>query len=125
MSKLRLVFLGLALAVAMVGIMRLIAGLSAGTPIVFHPQLDLMQVMMVAIPFLVLAMGGIRARSPWLVGVALTIAVWAFALLRTMDEDAGAEPATGLGLFLLASPLLISIACIAAFAIDRRMRRDR
>lgn len=112
MSKLRLVFLALGIGLVVVALTRL----GSGRPLAVS-HLDLMQLMMVSIPFLVLAMGRIRARLPWLTGLALTVALWAWVSL-TNAGPGSASP--GLGLLLLASPLLISIACIAAYAIKRR-----
>ena len=110
MSKLRLVFLALGIGICVVALTRL----ASGRPLAVS-QLDLMQLMMVSIPFLVLAMGGIRTRPPWLVGLALTLALWIYVWFANVGRESHA-----LGLLLLASPLIISIVCIAAYLLGRR-----
>jgi hypothetical protein len=119
MSKLRLVFIALGIGVAIVALSK---AASAG-PIAFS-ALDVMLLVMVAIPFLVLAMGGIRGRLPWLTGLALTFVTWGYILWGAGQPSAGgrAGTATGFALIVLVSPLLISIACIAAYAIEGRRR---
>jgi apolipoprotein N-acyltransferase len=115
MSKLGLVCIALGIGVAAVALTRL----TSGRPFAVS-QLDLMQLMMVSIPFLVLALGGIRTRLPWLIGLALTLALWVFVSFANVGR---APTGAGLSLLLLASPLIIAIACIAAYAIEQR-RRD-
>ena len=119
MSKLRLVFAALGIGVALVAL----AHLASGGPLAVS-ILDLMLLIMVAIPFLVLAMGGIRDRLPWLTGLVLTAAIWVYILFGDHQPSGGGRSGTGtgFGLFVLASPLLISIACIAAYAIAQRRR---
>jgi len=114
MSKLRLVFLALGIALVVVAMTRL----GTGRPLAVS-HLDLMQLMMVSIPFLVLAMGRISARLPWLTGLALTVALWIWVSLANVGPGS-ASP--GLGLLLLASPILIAIVCIAVYLQQRRAR---
>ena len=119
MSRLGLVFIALGIGVAMVALNKVA---SAG-PITVS-ILEVMLLVMVAIPFLVLAMGGIRARLPWLTGLALTFITWGYMLWGTGQPPAGGRAGTGTGfaLIVLMSPLIISIACIAAYAIEGRRR---
>jgi hypothetical protein len=119
MSKLRLVFSALGIGLAMV----VLTHLASAAPLVVT-MLDLMLLVMVSIPFLILAMGGISERLPWLTGLALTVAIWGYILFGNHQPTGGGRSGTGLGfgLFVLASPLLISIACIAAYAIVQRRR---
>ena len=71
------------------------------------------QIFMVAMPFLVLAMAGIVARRPWMTGLALTLALWAYYLLDALVlAEPGSGANIGLGLLMLASPVLISVICI-------------
>jgi len=84
--------------------------------------IELVLMLMVATPFLILAAGGIRDRLPWLTGLALTAAIWGWLLLLPARMS-GAERETagaGYALLLLGAPLLISVACIAAYAVGRR-----
>ena len=119
MSKLALVFIALGIGVAMVALSK---AASAG-PISFS-ALDVMQLVMVAIPFLVLAMGGIRGRLPWLTGLALTFVTWGYILSGGGQPSAGSPAGsdTSFALIVLVSPLVISIACIAVYAIEGRRR---
>ncbi|MGZ8336794.1 MAG: hypothetical protein ACXWU1_09050 [Allosphingosinicella sp.] len=76
------------------------------------------QAFMVALPFLVLAMAGITARAAWLTGLALTVALWGYSLIDALvlaTPERGAN--IGLGLIMLVSPVLISIACVATARI--------
>lgn len=118
MSKLRMVFAALGIGVFMVALTKLASGGPFSVSI-----LDLMLLMMIAIPFLVLAMGRIRARLPWLTGLALTFAIWGYILFGGGGQPPGggrAGTSTEFALLVLASPLLISIACIATYALARR-----
>ena len=123
MSRLRLVLYALGIGAAVVALTKLaFAGLT-GRPLNFSFSVDIFQLVIVAIPFLVLAMGGVRARLPWLTGLALTIALWSYYLYDGVryhwtGDTSGAN--IGLGLILLASPLVISFACIAACLVERR-----
>ena len=117
MSKLKLVFAALGIGLAVV----VLTHLASAAPFVVT-VLDPMLLTMVSIPFLVLAMGGIGERLPWLTGLALTVAVWGYILFGNHQPTGGGRSGTGPGFALLvfASPLLISIACIAAYAIAKR-----
>lgn len=56
-------------------------------------------------------------------GLVLTALLWGYALfdgIRVQAND-NASPDETLGLLLLASPLIISLACIAAYASTRRL----
>jgi len=123
MSRLRLVLYALGIGAGGVAFTKLgFAGLT-GRPLNFSFTVDLLQMVIVAIPFLVLAMGGVRARLPWLTGLALTAALWGYFLFEGVryqwsGDTSGAN--IGLGVIMLASPLLISFACIAAYVIERR-----
>lgn len=123
MSGLRLVLRALGIGVGVVVATKLaFAGLT-GRPLTFSFGVDLVQMVMVAIPFLMLAMGRVRARLPWLTGLALTAAFWGYYLYEGVryqwsGDTSGAN--IGLGLILLASPVLISFACIATYLLERR-----
>jgi hypothetical protein len=72
------------------------------------------QAVMVAIPFLVLAIAGISTRRPWIAGLVLTLALWGYYLLDALVLAVPGRGANiGLGLIMLASPLIISLICFA------------
>lgn len=75
----------------------------------------LFQMLVVATPFFLLALLGVRARTPWLVGIALTAAFWGLLLyvgVTSYGDGTGAN--IGLGLLMLASPFVISGATLVA-----------
>lgn len=83
----------------------------------------LFQVLLVAAPFLLLALIGTRRKSPWLVALALTLALWGYYLFDGVSYQLSGDASganIGLGLILLASPLFIAGAALAAHAWSRR-----
>ena len=123
MSGLQLVLRALGIGVGVVVATKLaFAGLT-GRPIAIEPGVDLLQMVIVSIPFLMLAMGRVRARLPWLTGLALTAALWGYYLYEGVRYQWSGDTSGvnfGLVLIMLASPVLISLACIAAVVVDRR-----
>jgi len=83
----------------------------------------LFQMLSVAAPFGLLALAGARRALPWLTGLALTLALWGYALVegvRYQRHPDGTGADIGLGLIMLASPLVIAAAALAAHAWQRR-----
>jgi|GEM_PF-2531712 len=83
----------------------------------------LFQMLSVAAPFGLLALAGARRALPWLAGLALTLALWGYALVegvRYQRHPDGTGADIGLGLIMLASPLVIAAAALAAHAWQRR-----
>jgi peptidoglycan/LPS O-acetylase OafA/YrhL len=74
------ILLALATGVAVVGATTGAFTLLTGSPIAFSSDVVLFQVAIVAIPFLILAAIGVGDRRPWLVGLALTLALWGYYL---------------------------------------------
>jgi hypothetical protein len=73
----------------------------------------LFQILVVSIPFLLLALLNIRSALPWLVGVILTGALWSYYLYDAVSHHGDGRGANiGLGLILLASPFVISTICL-------------
>jgi hypothetical protein len=73
----------------------------------------LFQIMIVSIPFVLMAFAGIHSLKPWLVGCLLTAAFWGYYFyvgISSRGDNTGAN--IGLGLLMLVSPILISGACI-------------
>ena len=98
------------------------AGLT-GRLLAIELAVDLLHMVIVSIPFLMLAMGGVHARLPWLTGLALTAALWGYYLYEGVRYQWSGDTSgvnIGLGLIMLASPVLISFACIAAVVVERR-----
>lgn len=80
------------------------------------------QMVMVSVPFLLLALLGIRSRGPWLLGLGLTAILWGYYMFDSLSRRGDGSGANiGLGLLLVASPVLISVACVVA---ARRTRED-
>lgn len=65
MTKPRMLLYALGIGVVSVLMTRLGFTLALGRPFRFYPTLDVTQLLIVAMPFVVLAMGNIRARVPW------------------------------------------------------------
>jgi hypothetical protein len=124
-SRLPLFLLAIAIGIlttaADVGTSSIVAGhhLDAGGAYASY----LMQVAMIAAPFLLLALLNVRARGPWLLAFALTVSIWGYALydgLRYQPSGDRSGPNIGLGLLLFASPILISLVCLVTGLLSRR-----
>ena len=65
------------------------------------------QVLIAGSPYAVLAVFGISARRPWIVGLCLTAAFWGYYLWRitTFNGIGGAD--IGLGILMMFSPILV------------------
>ena len=77
----------------------------------------LVQVVLVATPFVILALAGVRDRVPWILGGVLTAALWGYYLF-----DGIRYPGVNFGLafLMLVSPVIISGACLVAAGVRRR-----
>lgn len=129
MNRLKAMFAALAIGLLVVAASVVIASLG-GRPIQREQLGDEMpilafQVFMVAIPFLVLATAGISTRRAWIAGLGLTLALWSYYLLDALVLAVpGRGASIGLGLIMLASPLLISIVCVALARTDMKSREQ-
>lgn len=65
------------------------------------------QVLIAGSPYAVLAVFGISARRPWIVGLCLTAAFWGYYLwkITTFNGIGGAD--IGLGILMMFSPILV------------------
>jgi ABC-type transport system involved in multi-copper enzyme maturation permease subunit len=73
----------------------------------------LLQILIAGAPFGILALTGMRAKLPWLVAVILTVCFWGtlfFSAWIAARDQTGAN--IGMGLLMLASPLLITGAAL-------------
>ena len=66
--------------------------------------------LLIAPPFLLPAMFEVRKKGPWAVGIVLNLALWSWLVLDRLEPH-GVNFL--LGLMLLASPLVVSAACLA------------
>lgn len=64
------------------------------------------QVFQIAIPFLLLALLGIRDRAAWIVGILVTAGLWGFLYLPAAMEPGGGAN-IGWGLLSLVMPFLV------------------
>ena len=118
--------LAVAIGVAVVAICDGLFTLLTGRPITFESDVAPFQVGIVAAPFLVLAILGVRQRRPWLVGLALTFSLWGYYLfegVRYQWSPDGSGANIGLGLIMLASPLVITPICVEIYRRQRRVTR--
>ena len=97
--------------------------LLTGRPFSFADGVAPFQMVLVAFPFMVLALLGARQWLPWLAGLVPTLALWGWYLFKGVNyqwhpDGSGAD--IGLGLILLASPLVISAICVATFVLQQR-----
>lgn len=85
----------------------------------------LSQIGIASFPFGLLAISGVRDKRVWLLGIALTWALWGFYLFEVIryhrsDDTSGAN--IGLGVFMLFAPVAIAVVCVVA---AKRWRRNR
>jgi hypothetical protein len=106
--------------------------LLTGMPLDFADEWGvlLFQMLIVAAPFAFLALAGIGDKLPWLVGLGLTLALWGYVLFDGVSyqwHPDGSGANIGLGLFMLASPLFITVACfgVRAWQLWRGRPRSR
>jgi len=106
-------FLGIAIGVLTIVLFN--GGLWFATGVSEKWGMYLFQIILVAAPFVLLASLGVRAKLPWLVGLILTAMFWGylfFDIVSSRGDGTGAN--IGLGLFILASPLVIAGAAVFA-----------
>ena len=75
----------------------------------------LFQMVLVAVPFGLLALAGIRHKAPWIMGGALTAALWGYYLFDGIRYQLSGDRSGvnfGLAFLMLASPVIISGACL-------------
>ena len=77
---------------------------------------------MVATPFLLLSLLNVRARRPWLLGVALTLIVWGYYLAEGLRSPQGGDRAgvdVSFAMAMFASPIVITLVCLVAALVGR------
>jgi hypothetical protein len=118
MSRWIPVLLALGVGVAVPAAYSVLHSVLAQRPLALGSDVDLVTVLIVAFPYLLLSLLGVRSWLPWIVSLALTVSVWAKWLHSTVTyqwhpDGSGADFGS---LFLIyGSPVIISVA---AFAVD-------
>lgn len=87
-----------------------------------------LQMLIVAAPFALLAFAAVRRPAPWLTGLALTLALWGYDLFEGVSyqwhpDGTGAD--IGLGLIMLVSPLPITAASVGVHLWQQRGGRAK
>ena len=80
------------------------------------------QALLISIPFIAVALTGTLRKAPWLVGLALTLALWGYALYDGVSyqwHPDGTGANIGLGLIMLVSPVFITAICLAVYWLQR------
>jgi len=81
----------------------------------------LFQVLIASTPFLLLALVESEEKTPWLLGISLTILLWSYYVFDGVSRRGDGTGANiGLGLIMLASPIWISLPCMV---IARRLEK--
>jgi hypothetical protein len=119
MSRLWLLFAALLIGVGIVTATNIALSLLTGRPFSFFSHVGVVQMMLVAFPFVLLALLGARHWLPWIAGIVPTVALWSWILfqgVRYQRNPDGSGADIGLGLMLLGSPLVIAAICVGIFA---------
>ena len=128
MARIWLIVIALSIGVAVVAAKKFLFSSLTGRPLVFVSDVDSVNAILVAIPYLCLAFAGTKRLLPWLVGLALTLSLWCYALYSGVNYQwnsyvGGAN--IGLGLMMLASPFFISPIVLGVHALQRRAAASR
>jgi hypothetical protein len=119
-----LALLSVSIGAAVVLVDRLLFGWFLGRPVdLSEPVALLVNTVLVSVPFIVLALRGSRRLAPWLVGLALTCALWWHALQKGIAYQRapdGSGVDMGLAFLMLLSPAFIAGACVG---LDEALRR--
>jgi len=127
-SRFLLVLLALAIGASVAITTDVLFTLLTQGPMEFASDVQFMWVAIATAPFLALALIGVRKRRPWLVGLWLTLALWAYLLFSGVSyqwNSDGSGANIGLGLIMLFSPLVITPICIETHLRQRRRHLRR
>jgi hypothetical protein len=76
-------------------------------------QGSIISMVVIAIPFVLLAVIGVRSIVTWSAGIILTLLFWGFALFDALSHwGSGRGVNIGLGLAFYLSPIIISVVCV-------------
>ncbi|MBB5716457.1 hypothetical protein FHS94_003323 [Sphingomonas aerophila] len=70
------------------------------------------QILIASGPFMMLSLFGVSARRPWIVGLCVTVAFWAYYTYVTSRPYDGGGANIGLGILMMVSPVPIAGACL-------------
>jgi hypothetical protein len=97
--------------------------LLTGRPLAYSSDVEPVQAIIAAIPYLALAIAGAGRMRPWLVGLSLTLFLWGFLLYDGVSAQwhpDGSGANIGLGLIMLASPFFITPIVLGVHAAQQR-----
>ena len=123
MARAWLMVIALSIGVGVVAAENILFTSLTGRPLVFASDVEPVTAVLVAIPYLGLALARARRLLPWIVGLALTLALWGYALYSGVSyqwNPDGSGANIGLGLMMLASPFIISPIVLGVHALQRR-----
>ncbi len=118
MSRWILVLLALGIGVAVPAAYSILYSRLAERPLDLKSDVDLVNIIVVAAPYLLLALLGVRKRLPWAVALTLTLSLWAYWLHSTVSyrwHPDGSGVDMGTIFLILTSWVWITLA---AFAVD-------
>lgn len=112
-----------AIGVAVVAAEGLLFSMLTGRPLNISRDVGPVNAALVSIPYLALALAGARTLLPWLAGLAMTLSLWGYALYSSVDrhwnpDGSGAD--TGVGLMMLASPILFTPLVLLVYSAQQR-----
>ena len=74
----------------------------------------LFQCIIIFLPFFLISAAGVSTLLSWTVGLVLTLSLWGYALADALlRRGTGTGANIGLGLMVIASPVVISVVCLA------------
>ena len=118
MNRWKLILVAFGIGVAVPASYSLLNSVLSHQPLELGSDVDLVNVLVVAAPYLLLALFGVRSILPWAVALVLTLSLWATWLHSTVTyrwHPDGSGVNMGTIFLILASPFIISIV---AFAVD-------
>ena len=122
MTRWILVIIAAAIGVAVPAISSLLYSILAQRPLELARDVDLEIVLVVAAPYLLLGMVGVRKVLPWAVALSLTLSLWAYSLQSSVSyrwhpDGSGVDLLTGF--LILSSFLWITFAAFAVHAVQQ------
>lgn len=128
MSRWLLISIAVAIGVGVVAVQNILFSLLTGNSLAFSADVEPVQATVAAIPYLALALAGVRRRKPWLVGLVLTLSLWGSVLYGGVSyqwnpDGSGADILSGL--LMLASPFLFTPILLAVAAVERKAPANR
>ena len=127
-SRWRLAAAAVVIGIAVVAIDSLTFSLLTGRPLSFSSDVEPVNVVIVAIPYLILAALSIRQILPWLVGLAMTLSLWGYSLYGGVTyqwnpDGRGAD--IGMGIIMLFSPSFITGTVLGVYFLQKRASQPR